>query len=274
MPCPRCGKDGCLDPSHQLKPETAQHISETPQPSSSVSQQSNNNDSNNNDSNNNSNNNEVIVANQTVSGEFLDGTPNGDYEAIWNPDRRRLHFPFIVQVQFFPYGEGNGDLRQGQYRQYVRGVFRINGEIQVHSLPLGNSLSSSEYQIDGPKHSRCYYGQREWSGEMRDSNIYCADLSARKTKYSFNVNGAFFQASDDPAIEGEPGQVIEIDLEFIGVITDMGTEKTLAKRKWRVRGRMYVPFDIPKIEDKKSEKDKDRDGDSKGGKSKGRCVIS
>ena len=244
MPCPRCGREDCTDPAHFLSNEIFQLVLSYIPPSQPVGLVSHEW---------NYNNNSIRRVTSRVRGEFLDGTPEGTCKPVWDPRRRLLHFPFVVQISFLPNGRGtNGDFRCCQYRQLVRGSFRINGDIQIHQLPYNKTLSTSVYEFDGPKDSNCCYGQRRWSGSMGTANMYCADLNKRATKYTFNENGAYFQASDDPNILGRPGQLIEIDLEFLGLIIATDTRIVLVRRIWRVKGQFLVPF-----KDDSDDKDKD-----------------
>jgi hypothetical protein len=115
-----------------------------------------------------------------------------------------------------------------EYRQYVRGTFRVNGVSVPHWLP-GGLLHPVRYQEDGipnfygPNH-HFYYGRRAQRGTAHDRYL------------PRRADGCRYVGSDFPGVVGPPGTRFEIDLHFRGEIVDVcNGGQVIASTTWFVR---------------------------------------
>lgn len=228
MACPRCGRDDCFDPAHRLPAEIFQEVLNRLPPAPALAAVSS----------------EWRGALRQIAGRFLQ-VPSGALVPQWSPILRTFRCPFLVQAQFdliaVPGARRGRGMWRGQYRQFVRGYFRRNGAVVPHPLPFNALLDPVNFQLDGPRHSRLYYGIRREVPELGRANLYGVDLETMPLRGGFNANGAFFHCSDTPSIPGEPGQTLEIHLEFRGFLVDLDSLTVLAESEWTVSGRCTVP---------------------------------
>lgn len=156
------------------------------------------------------------------------------------PSPNRVHQLFAVVARFdssaYP-----ADCRCGEYRQYVRGAYTVDGRphaqfmagpggpVQVLPRPAPGTASDNfreDALIRSTALSNLHYGHRdEEPGNLDTSDLYLPD---RRT-------GCEYRGFDVPFLEGRPGQAYTMDLDFRGVLIDVcngGVE--MARKEWRV----------------------------------------
>jgi hypothetical protein len=159
-----------------------------------------------------------------LTGQFTD-VPGGTLQPAW--DGHKLAAPFDVKAEFKNDG---GDCSEGEYRQFVRGVFRVNDVAIVHVLCGNVLLDALEFREDGCPPPGCTaYGRRACPQDPIDQY-----LPERPT-------GCRFEMWDAPGLTADPGDKLEIDLEFRGELRNMATDELLDEASWRVRGQCVVP---------------------------------
>jgi len=112
-----------------------------------------------------------------------------------------------------------------EYRQYVRGSFKLNGQIVLHPLPSG-FLSPVEFKEDGVAGVAYgpHFGHRDEIGAPDD--LY---LPTRQ-------DGCEYQGNDFPGMAGRPGNTFDIELEYRGEIIDVcNSNVVLQSTTWRVK---------------------------------------
>jgi hypothetical protein len=111
-----------------------------------------------------------------------------------------------------------------EYRQYVRGSFKRNGQKVDLLLPSGY-LSPTDFKEDGLVGAPYgpHYGHRDEIGASDDWYI-----PARP-------DGCEYQGHDFPGIGGAPGDTFDIDLEFQGEIVDVCNNIVLKSMTWTVK---------------------------------------
>jgi len=132
----------------------------------------------------------------------------------------------------FSSGEGCACSRC-EYRQYVRGEFKINGKRCRHRLVNPRTgrrifMSKSSYREDAvrvtwPSGPITRYGDR--NARRSDIDRYEPDQHT----------GCAYQGIDFPGIlDLNPGDRFVIDLKFEGRIIETGTGRIMRRRRWRV----------------------------------------
>ncbi|MFZ5623305.1 MAG: hypothetical protein ACOY71_02585 [Gemmatimonadota bacterium] len=117
----------------------------------------------------------------------------------------------------------------GEYRQYVRGTFTVNGKNHAHSLGGGRNLDPTTYQEDGNVAAGTVYGHRRVRGTK---SVFKPD----------QAGGCQFQGSDQPGISAGSGTKLEMDLEFVGNLIDTcAGSAVLETSSWSVVGSATVP---------------------------------
>ena len=162
-----------------------------------------------------------------VEGNFTD-IPGGDLKPEFFEPLRWYGKSFVMKAQFTPTEEARKthgdqcDCRNGIYRQWVSGCFKINDAEIDHTLPFGKKLNKASLQLDGPP-GELVYGDRE----LRDrANQY---LPERAT-------GCEYKGSDYPNIKIKEGEKGEIDLVFKGELIDKGRDQQLEESNWTIKG--------------------------------------
>ncbi len=124
--------------------------------------------------------------------------------------------------------EGAEEYTTAEYRQYVKGYFKCNGQKQAHTLYNDTALDDSTWNEDG-NGREAPYGHR--------------NLPNQFSKYKDNgAAGSSYEASDKPSIPVSMGERVDICLDFKGVLvkTDQGSaivdETPLAESTWSVKG--------------------------------------
>ena len=166
-----------------------------------------------------------VVQRASVTGEFLDPTPNegSTLEASGNP----LHPSEFCIKASFGLVPPNTVYTPGEYRQYVKGVFRKNGAVQKHKL-AGGKMSETEWMEDII--GRDKYGYRN-RGASRAPYGFFDDVGCTIIN---KENGRFFRSYDTPRALVDD---TEMDLHFLGKLVDVHNNNAmLAERHWHVKG--------------------------------------
>ena len=123
----------------------------------------------------------------------------------------------------------------GEYRQFIRGIFKFNGVTQTLDL-CGTNLDPITFHEDcsirgGIEHKYGYRAHRSDTSNFTTPN---------------QATGCKFVGSDYPGIKvessGTSGAHLEMDVDFIGKLVDTcNGEKELARSTWSVKGTGIVP---------------------------------
>ena len=163
--------------------------------------------------------------------------PTGDLNPGWFEPMKRFHCGFKVKVDFGQFPKEK--LLTLQYRQYVRGQFLLNGKPVPHKLTKNSMLSKHEYQFDGPKGGDPYGLRSTRDRELQRASTYTHSFSGRPF---YAEDGPLLIVLDDPGIQGEQGDTIALDLEFVGQIVAFGDPMiVIARKTWTVKGTYQVP---------------------------------
>ncbi len=159
-----------------------------------------------------------------LTGQFT-SLPPDVVDAQWNGNM--LEGRFVLEADF---ANDDGTCANGEYRQYIRGSYLVNGARHDHVLCGDIIISQDEFQQDGCPPPVCTaYGYR-----------VCADNP--KNRYTPDrPTGCHYHMEDEPALQGFPGETLELDLEFRGVLINTESAEVLAEHTWRVRGQYTVP---------------------------------
>jgi hypothetical protein len=119
----------------------------------------------------------------------------------------------------------------GEYRQFVRGSFSVNGTNLTHAL-CSNNLSPTTWYED------------------------CATIGGTNYKYGYHTipfpnsrfsnpdqaTGTTFKGHDSPGLSGTTGDRLAIHLEFKGILVDAcDSDAPLVTKTWKVDGTGVVP---------------------------------
>ena len=119
----------------------------------------------------------------------------------------------------------------GEYRQFVRGWFKANGAKVTHRL-CGSDLDAASYQEDCTRIGGTDYKYGYHSIPFATSKFTNPD----------QATGCNFIGYDRPAITGTTGDVLEMNLEFIGKLVDASDrDRELKSSSWSVVGSVTVP---------------------------------
>ncbi|MBL8393250.1 MAG: hypothetical protein JNK99_00665 [Candidatus Accumulibacter sp.] len=131
----------------------------------------------------------------------------------------------------FADSEGDGDEEGGcrcsccEYRQYVRGTFRLNGRLQEHRLVDGR-MHPTKWREDAIQ--RFPGGQLLRYGHRRDTYSTWDDYPPLRG------SGCAYRGRDAPGVVALPGTAFEIDLYFKGEVRDVCENRIVVQRYWRV----------------------------------------
>ena len=118
----------------------------------------------------------------------------------------------------------------GEYRQFVKGVVKIDGTKQVKKLFNGKTLSDTEWNEDSDAKNHAY-GHRELSEDVNDQFI-----PDRKS-------GCLYRGFDTPGVTDAavPGKRVEAKLEFRGQTFDRCQKTTGSEKSWKMEFNGDVP---------------------------------
>lgn len=138
-----------------------------------------------------------------------------------------------------------GKCADGEYRQYVKGEFRVNGSLLQHRLCGNAFLDRENYREDGcpPGHSPGVraYGYRSRAGDPYD-------------QYSpSQADGCHYTMADAPGFNNvTKGEAYKIALQFRATLIDTSdNNKVLFAREWTVNGETTLAtlVDIPMVDE-------------------------
>ena len=131
-----------------------------------------------------------------------------------------------------------------EYRQYIKGQVRVNGQPLDWPLPGGKKLSPDVFNEDGDPSTGAAYGHR-LDGANADQDCYLrpkGDKDVRK-------HGCAFIAHDSPGIvRGKPGVHVIFDVTFKGEIQDVcnkdkdGNPEVKKSSEWSLQFEHTVPL--------------------------------
>jgi hypothetical protein len=162
-----------------------------------------------------------------VTGSFTD-IPAGTLAATLTG--KKLGASFNMVGEYSPTGGTGCTCSCGEYRQYVRGYFNVNGTDWPHDL-CGTPLSRTSFNEDCKR-----------SGGVDYKYGYRANRFA--TSYFDNpdqLTGCRFNGFDFPGFTGASGDVIEVNLDFMGSLVDVCSNATIAGSDWSVVGKATIP---------------------------------
>jgi hypothetical protein len=128
-----------------------------------------------------------------------------------------------------------GNCAPGEYRQYVKGTFKVNGTTLDHILCGSVRLLETVFQEDGcPSGSCTAYGHRSCPQDAIDQ--YAPD----------RARGCQFSMSDAPGFSHiEPGKTYNLDLSFEGKLIDTSRgAAVLVSSAWTTSGSTTVPATV------------------------------
>ncbi|WP_456846941.1 hemopexin repeat-containing protein [Cellulomonas sp. P5_C6] len=148
----------------------------------------------------------------------------------------REYFEMNLEFESSPYPT---TCAVGEYRQYVRGQFRVDGVVKEHLLadPAGGPApkmkpippagsASDNFQEDGkrfPDGSQIFYGRRR--GTQFGNSVYSPDTQT----------GCSFRGKDRPGMPGATGSAIVVNLDFHGDAVDSASGGLVLRRAdWSV----------------------------------------
>jgi hypothetical protein len=129
-----------------------------------------------------------------------------------------------------------------EYRQFVRGTFTRNGKLEPFFIPNPNDgpavlllpkpVSGSplqDFQEDGAAGTVKFYGHRndapDPKGKYHNGNPNNPDQRS----------GCRYLGIDSPIMTGAPGELVQLDVEFRGVIIDAAADdEVIAEQFWAV----------------------------------------
>ena len=135
---------------------------------------------------------------------------------------------FDVKAQFNPDHTEGGDW--GEYRQYVKGTVKKNGETLEHELSTGVQMAADSFKEDGDGETR--YGHRGKYGDGGVGNKYT----------NLNEKGSKYECHDSPGFDNGYGYLddsdsVEVDMYFKGELIDTKSPNApLASKQWSVKG--------------------------------------
>jgi hypothetical protein len=149
-------------------------------------------------------------------GEFVYPTP--EHGTLFNAEyydfNNKFGASFRIKAKIY-----NKNYR---YRQYVRGFFKINGELQNHKLKNG------------------WLANNDFLEDIQDFNEYGDRLNQIQglSEYKKNFDCEVFEASDSPGQIVEPSHNnVEIELIFKGeIVSETNSSDIADSRCWRVFG--------------------------------------
>lgn len=142
--------------------------------------------------------------------------------------------PFVNKA-VFTHGVGE-TCSPGEYRQFVKGEFKVAGSVITHVLCGGIHLSKMDFREDGcgpaPAADPCTaYGHRECLANPKDK--YTPDQGT----------GCDFYMEDEPGFANlVSGTSYEIDLTFRADLINTQTGTVLKSNSWTVKGTVTAAF--------------------------------
>ncbi|MEP9387734.1 hypothetical protein [Mesorhizobium sp. KR9-304] len=159
-------------------------------------------------------------------------TPAGNVVPAQNGNK--YNGPFVNKATFT---HGSGETCSPlEYRQYVKGTFKVAGAAIAHSLCGSDFLSPTTFKEDGcgpgPTVDPCTaYGHRGCPTNPKDK--YIPNQAA----------GCNFYMEDEPGFTNiSSGTSYEIDLSFKGQIINTTTGAVVETRNWTVKGQTIAAF--------------------------------
>jgi hypothetical protein len=228
MACPRCGAEDCADLTHRIPCEVFAHIlSQLPTGSHELANM-----------NRVSSDARAVVRAIRCADLATVSFPAPALQPEYFAPTGQFGIGFIVRAQIAPTIRQGCNCRCVEYRQFVKGYFKINGAIQQHSLPNGNNLDPERYFLDGPKNCRDVYGYRVTGNKyMLRTAYYSNEPSSDEARPNHDENGCYFFLSDYPHLSSRTtGERLEINLGFRGVFLDKCTNTVLIQQEWTVAG--------------------------------------
>lgn len=165
-----------------------------------------------------------------LTGKFTD-IPSGNLTPSVNGGK--LGAAFDMKAQFTA---DSKDCSKGEYRQYVKGQFKVNDSVIAHRLCDSTMLEVGTFHEDGcgPSGSNpgpcTAYGHRD-----------CPDHPYDKYSPDPRSTGCTFAGWDEPGVSGNPGDKLEVDLSFSAYLVNVDTSETLATASWTVKGSATLP---------------------------------
>ncbi|KUL27662.1 hypothetical protein [Chlorobium limicola] len=136
---------------------------------------------------------------------------------------------FSMEADFISLGQ-DGSPAGGEYRQYVRGSFTLNGRPDPHRL-CGQNLSQTTFHEDCTNIGGTIYKYGYRSIRFDTSYFDNPDQE----------NGSSFHGWDRPGISGSSGETLMINLDFRGELVDIcNNEQVLDSAEWSVFGSATV----------------------------------
>lgn len=131
----------------------------------------------------------------------------------------------------------------GEYRQYVRGEFRVNGVVKSHLLAdprggpaptmlpapsgpfAGDNFQEDGADLPGPPRVILQYGHRiDTPGNTFTNNLFTPD----------RLTGCTYRGKDQPGRGGFTGQRVSVNLDFRGQAVDAASGDILDTATWSV----------------------------------------
>jgi len=133
----------------------------------------------------------------------------------------------------------------GEYRQFVRGEFRLNGVVKTHLLAdpnggpapailpapgvgaAGDNFLEDGADLTGPPRVLVQYGHRiDALGNSFTNNLFTPD----------RLTGCTYRGKDRPGMGGTTGSVVSVNLDFRGQAVDAASGDILDTASWSVVG--------------------------------------
>jgi Domain of unknown function (DUF4157) len=163
-----------------------------------------------------------------VTGAFS-SIPSGNVPATLSGTK--LGAKFDMTGDFTPAVPECNNCACGEYRQYVKGAFKVNGTTHTHAL-CGTNLSETTMQEDCARVGGTDYKYGYRNNPFPNSKFTNSD----------QTTGCRFEGHDEPGLSAGSGAVLSVDLEFRGELIDTcDGNKVLASSTWTVKGTATVP---------------------------------
>lgn len=140
---------------------------------------------------------------------------------------------FNVAASFNPdriAGKTDQEFTTGEYRQYIRGYIKDNGQLVKHTLYNDKLLDPKKWNEDGNEKEPPYGHRSSKKGSQWD-------------RYKDEgVNGSSYTATDKPSYPVNIGDRVELSFEFRGVLVKTDQKSTivdpqpLASSEWSIKG--------------------------------------
>jgi hypothetical protein len=165
----------------------------------------------------------------SVTGSFEDIPNNQTLRAEFDSNGK-LGAPFYMIARFTP-NQSSCDCSCGEYRQYVRGVYKKNGSVVPPRPPCGVHATNLQEDCSAAFRRISFYGYRAQPYQ-----------TSRFTMWT-QAAGCRFEGYDHPGISGgASGDVLEVNLDFQGVLVDTcNSDAILAEAEWSVAGTATNP---------------------------------